>query len=501
MFKNALISVSDKSKLIEFIKPLADAGLKVTSTGGTAKSLKEAQIKVKEVSELTGFPEVMDGRVKTLHPRVHMCLLSRDSNKNDQSLMEKEGLEAFDLVVVNLYPFENRPDIETIDIGGPTLLRAAAKNHERITVLCDPSDYEWVLKRKTLTLDERRVLASKAFHHVSSYDAMVAKWLSPISAEEIKTDFSLGGSVFQKLRYGENPHQSGVWVREKGVPEGLHNAKQLQGKELSFNNLLDLESSVQCLREFQSEAAAVVVKHNNPCGVAIGANIGEALKKSIEADLVSAFGGIVALNRALDVREAELLTSLFLECVIAPQVTAGALDVLQSKKNLRVLEWPKIQNKYDELDIRKVSGGFVVQSPDKVNGAWNADWKTFGESPTSSIISDLLLSWKVVSHLKSNAICIVGKGQTLGLGMGQVNRVDAVEQAIGRYKKHHSIRNEVVLSSDAFFPFPDSIEKIAEAGIRWVIQPGGSVKDSKVLERASELAVNVILTGERHFSH
>jgi phosphoribosylaminoimidazolecarboxamide formyltransferase/IMP cyclohydrolase len=504
-FKNALVSVSDKTGLVDFLQPLYAQGLRIVSTGGSAKTLRDAGMKVVDVSEQTGFPECMDGRVKTLHPRIHMALLSRQGNAEDQRLLVEEDLQPFDLVIVNLYPFEaalrtkaSLPDlIENIDIGGPSLLRGASKNFERLTVVVDPADYPSLLSADEVTLQDRQRLAAKAFAHVSSYDAMISQALAP---EELFPQFSLGGSVVQELRYGENPHQKARWYRRRGAQTGWHQAKVLQGKELSYNNLLDLESALGLLRDLDG-AAAVAVKHNNPCGAASG---GESLKESVRqcvaSDPVSVFGGIIALNQEVDSGSAEELSKIFLECIVAPRFSPAAMEIFGKKKNLRLLEWPELGLRDDFWRLQTVQGGFLLQQPDRVH-LWDADWKIIGEAPSPRIRADLSFAWAVVAHLKSNAISVVEAKQTLGLGMGQVNRVDAVELAIQRMRKHHPQAKSPVLASDAFFPFTDSIDVLHAAGIRWVIQPGGSVRDAEVIERAQTLGVNMVLTGQRHFRH
>jgi len=501
-FRRALISVSDKTGLVDFLRPLAKNGLSIVSTGGTAKLLKSEGFEVQEVEELTGFPEVMDGRVKTLHPRVYMPILGRLHEEEDRALLKKEKLEPFDLVIVNLYPFEQTLEkkapladmIEVIDIGGPSMIRAAAKNFERIAVVCDPADYKTLSESEKLSPEQHRHLAAKAFFHVSSYDAMIANYLNP----EPNREYSVGGALVQKLRYGENPHQAAYWYRTKGRQIGWDQAKILQGKELSYNNLLDLEAARNVCLEF-SDACAVAVKHNNPCGVAFGGSIAEAVGRCVKADPVSVFGGIIAVNRELDEKSAAILSEIFLECVVAPSFSPAAKEIFLKKKNVRLLEWPQMLEKQSGWRAQMISGGFLLQQSDAVS-SWKSDWKCLGEKPSAQVKADLEMAWRVCAHLKSNAIAIAENGSTIGLGMGQVNRVEAVEHAITRMTKFHKPQN-AVLASDAFFPFPDSIERIAAAGIRWVIQPGGSVKDAEVIAAAEKLKVNMVLTGQRHFRH
>lgn len=503
MFKNALVSVSDKTGLVEFLKPFVDKGMRVVSTGGTLKHLIAHGIPAVEVSEQTGFPEVMDGRVKTLHPRVHMALLARLTHAEDQELLKKENLQAFDLVVVNLYPFEQAKSrglqeddlIEFIDIGGPSMLRAAAKNFERLSVVCDPSDYSWIAEKNEMTQADRRRLASKVFQHTSSYDDLIAKTL----ATEDEKPTTLAGRLVAELRYGENPHQKAWWYRNPESSYGLHEAKILHGKPLSYNNILDLDAAVGAVTEWR-EPACVAVKHNNPCGVGVAESISDAVARSIQADPVSVFGGIIALNREVDLAAAEEMAKIFLECVIAPSFSADALERLRKKKDLRLLEWPKLAERRDEKLFHTVSGGYLVQTSDHT-GEWSDEWQVIGERPAANLQRDLMLAWKVCARLKSNAIALASHGRTVGLGMGQVNRVDAVEHAITRMKKHHPNVTEPVLASDAFFPFADSIEVLAAAGVKWVIQPGGSIRDAEVIAKAKELGVNMVLTGIRHFRH
>lgn len=501
-FKNALVSVSDKTGLVEFLRPHAQAGMRIVSTGGTAKTLRDAGLTVIDVSEQTGFPEVMDGRVKTLHPRVHMALLARTGHAGDTGLLKEQNLEPFDLIVVNLYPFEKTLNegaafsdlIEDIDIGGPSLLRAAAKNFSRATVVVDPADYSPL---KTVPDErERQRLAAKAFAHVSSYDAMISQALAP---GERFTQFSLGGYKQQELRYGENPHQTATWYRRRGARGGWHEARILQGKELSYNNLLDLNAALGLLRDCQGPSA-VAVKHNSPCGAASHENLSVAVARCLTSDPVSVFGGIVAISGEIGSAEAESLSQIFLECIVAPRFKPEALKVFEKKKNLRLLEWPGLMTR-DEFDrVQSIEGGFLVQNPDHV-AAWKPEWKILGAEPSASVRRDLSFAWAVAAHLKSNSIAIAEGGQTLGLGMGQVNRVDSVEIAIQRMRKFHPKAQDAVLASDAFFPFPDSIELIHDAGIRWVIQPGGSLRDEDVFKRASELGLTMVLTGQRHFRH
>ena len=502
-FKNALVSVSDKTGLADFLRPLVANGLRILSTGGTAKYLQENGIPIVQVSDQTKFPEVMDGRVKTLHPNIHMALLARTDNAEDTQLLKKYGVDPIDLVIVNLYPFEDAlkkqlPEgdlIEFIDIGGPSMLRSAAKSFARIAVVCDPRDYQWIQQKEKLTFSDHKKLAAKVFAHTAAYDSMIANTLANQDLEH----FCLGGEMISGLRYGENPQQKAVWYRQKGQDTGLHRASILQGKELSYNNILDLEAACATLREF-SEPCTVAVKHNNPCGVGLGVDGRESVERAFAADPVSVFGGIVAINVAVDAIMAEQLNKVFLECVIAPKIDSSAVAVFSKKKNLRILEWPEMKQQKSSTQIKSVSGGFLVQTADEVQ-AWDESWQCLREKPNEEIRDAIALAWKVCANLKSNAIAIASSRQTLGMGMGQVNRVDAVEQAIGRMNQHHPGQKNIALASDAFFPFADSIEHIARAGIRWVVQPGGSVRDEEVINRADQLGVNLVMTGRRHFRH
>jgi phosphoribosylaminoimidazolecarboxamide formyltransferase/IMP cyclohydrolase len=504
VFRRALVSVSDKSGLIEFLKPMVEHGMTIVSTGGTAKHLQAAGLVVTDVSQQTEFPEILEGRVKTLHPKIHMALLGRVERMDDMAVLKHYGVEPFDLVVGNLYPFEEALGkgaegdelIEYIDIGGPSFLRSAAKNFKSITIVCDPKDYSWVLKTQgDLSFEQRKGLASKVFSHTASYDALIAEALGTTSS----LDHALGGSLVQELRYGENPQQKANWYRKKGETNGWHKAQILQGKVLSYNNLLDLDAASNLVCEF-SEPAVVAVKHNNPCGVGIGESGLEAVEKALGADPVSVFGGIVAINFPVDLKCAEKLGTIFLECIVAPSYSDEAKEFFARKKNLRILEWRQMNSASGQADVKTIAGGYLIQDRDSVD-SWQETWSILGEKPQQEVRKNMELAWKVVASLKSNAIAIAGEGKTLGLGMGQVNRVEAVEHALARWQKHHANVKDVVVASDAFFPFPDSVELLAKAGVRWVIQPGGSVNDDAVFKAAKELKINMVLTGRRHFRH
>lgn len=503
MYKKALISVSDKTGLEEFLRPLVKQGLELVSTGGTAKFLKSKGFEVQEVKKLTSFPEVMSGRVKTLHPFIFIALLARKGEKEDQELLKSYKLKAFDLLIVNLYPFEtqaaqlsDKEKTEWIDVGGPSLLRAGAKNYHQITTLCDPKDYHKA--QKGTDIKTRKQLAVKVFQKLAQYDFFIAENLNKESLS-IK-DFTLKGSFFKKLRYGENPHQQASWFTTE--EKGLHSAEFIQGKELSYNNILDFETAVQIVKDFE-EPCVIAVKHNNPCGAAIGDKISISLEKTLKADPLSVFGGLLAFNQTVDEDCAKQLTDIFLEGLIAPHFTKSALNILKRKKNLRVLKWPKMLSQASTKNsFREITGGLLTQNKDKITKTWSENWKNIGESPCPKIKQDILFAWKICSHLKSNAIAIIKNGQSLGLGMGQVNRVDSVRLALNRKDKFHSQqKKDLILASDAFFPFPDSIDLAFKGGVRWIIQPGGSIKDQEVLDKSSKLQLNMILTGRRHFKH
>ena len=502
MFKNALVTVSDKTGLAEFIRPLVDKGMRVVSTGGTARYLKSHKIPITEVSEQTTFPEVLSGRVKTLHPFIHMPILARQNVPEDQDTLKKYNLDNFDLVVCNLYPFsqnshleDDKELVEWIDVGGPSLLRAAAKNFFKITALCSSEDYK-ITQNGNTSLEQRKKLAAKIFRHLSHYDMLIANRLDETQS------FFLQGEFLKTLRYGENPHQKGEWYKNLSSPIGIHEAQMLQGKELSFNNLLDLEAAVSTLKEFQ-EACCVCVKHNNPCGVAYGKQGNQVVEEAIKTDPVSVFGGIIATNQKVDASMAKTITEIFVECVIAPDFTEESLEIFSQKKNLRILKWPNFYKTSSPVKWKQITGGILVQDQDQVDKVWNKEkWQIIGQKPSEAIKQDILFAWILCAHLKSNAIATVKNKKTIGLGMGQINRVDAVNLALSRARKFHpTIKSGIILASDAFFPFPDSVEVAAEQGVEWVIQPGGSIKDTEVLQRAQDLGVNVILTGKRHFQH
>ena len=510
MYKRALISVSDKTGLEEFLKPLVKQGLELVSTGGTAQFLKSKNFKVQEVKNLTSFPEVMEGRVKTLHPFIFIPLLAREEKKEDQELLKNYNLQSFDLLIVNLYPFETKsaqlPDkekTEWIDVGGPSLLRAGAKNYFQITTLCDPESYP--IAQKGTDLKTRKQLAVKVFQRLAQYDSYIAESLNQEkkSAENLSAEprsFNLKGDFFKKLRYGENPHQTASWF--KTTQSGLHSAEIIQGKELSYNNILDFETAVQAVKDFK-DPCVIAVKHNNPCGAAIADNIAFSLEKTLKADPLSVFGGLLAFNQTVDEECAKQLTDIFLEGLIAPDFSKSALNILKSKKNLRVLKWSEmLSHNSTQNSFREITGGLLIQNKDKTAKKWDENWQIIGASPSSEVKKDMLFAWKICSHLKSNSIAIIKNGQSLGLGMGQVSRVDSVRLALNRRDEFHSQqKKDLILASEAFFPFSDSIELAFKAGVRWIIQPGGSIKDKEILDKCLKLNLNMILTGQRHFKH
>lgn len=499
MFKRALISVSDKTGLCDFLTPHYKKGMEIVSSGGTAKFLQENGFEVTEVSDQTKFPEVMGGRVKTLHPNIHMPILYR--GEEDFELLKKFDLKPFDVIIVNLYPFAEAQAkgltgddlIEYIDIGGPSLLRGAAKNFKNVSVICDPADYEIINSKSEITLADRKKLAAKVFKFTADYDKMIAE-----SFVQGANTFKIEGELQEELRYGENPHQKAQWFKLSNNP-GWHEAKIIQGKTLSYNNLLDLEAAKRTVELF-TEPTAVAVKHNNPCGIGTAIDITTALGLCLSADPVSVFGGIVACNRKINLSCAEALNSIFLECIVAPDFDDEALKVFSRKKNLRVLKWKDINLPFKSKELKTIAGGFLVQDCDKVD-EFSSDWQVHGESPNKEQIIAINLAWKAVASLKSNAIAISDSKQTLGLGMGQVNRVDAVELALKRAKNLHGENKNFVLASDAFFPFSDSIELAHQYGVKWIVQPGGSIKDEEVLMTAKKNKINMIITGKRHFRH
>lgn len=509
MIRRALLSVSDKRGMVELAKVLEEMGVSLLSTGGTAKLLREAGVQVKDVSEVTGFPECLDGRVKTLHPAIHGGILAIRENEAHMETLKKMDIEPIDLIVVNLYPFKEtilKPGvtqeeaIENIDIGGPAMLRSAAKNYRDVTVVVNPEDYGKVLAQLGemghTTLETRYELAKKVFQYTAHYDTMIASYLGRNDVEFPET-LTLTYEKVQDLRYGENPHQQGAFYQDVlRKPGTLADARQLQGKELSFNNINDVNGALQLLKEF-SEPTVVAVKHTNPCGVASGDTIYEAYQRTYEADSQSIFGGIIAANREIDKQTAEAMKKVFLEVIIAPSFTAEALAVFQEKKNLRLLQLDNIdQINSRDYDLKRVAGGLLIQNSD---ASLMAGCEAVTDrSPSAQEQKDLEFAFKVVKHIKSNAIVIVKNQQTLAIGPGQTSRIWALENALRQ--SQHSLEGSV-LASDAFFPFRDCVDAAARAGIRAIIQPGGSVKDQQSIEACNEAGIAMVFTGMRHFKH
>ncbi len=508
----ALISVYDKTGVVEFGSRIAAAGYELVSTGGTHRTLTaEGGLSVRQVADVTGSPEILDGRVKTLHPAIHGGLLARRESAEQMAELAAHGIEAIDLVVVNLYPFVatiSRPDVtlddalENIDIGGPTMLRAAAKNFPSVAVVVDPADYDWVADKLAgdgLTADDRRGLAAKAFGHVSEYDAAVTGYLS-VSAEPedaLPSRLTISLDKVAGLRYGENPHQSGALYAPAGAPpSGMAGATQLHGRELSYNNLMDADAAWRTVSDF-AEPTVAVVKHNNPCGLASRDAIAEAYHRAYEGDTVSAFGGIVAFNRTVDAAAARAMEPVFYEVVVAPGYDDGALAILQQKRNLRILSIGAAPHG-TALDLRPISGGMLVQGTDDI-AEDPAEWRTVTErGPSAAEMQDLAFAWKAAKHIKSNAIVFAKDRALLGMGAGQPNRVVSVHlsQRIAGDKARGA-----VLASDAFFPFADNIELAAGAGITAIVQPGGSVRDEEVIAAADHAGLAMVFTGVRHFRH
>lgn len=516
----ALISCTDKTGLIELSRFLHQQNVQILSTGGTAKLLRDNDIPVTEVSDFTGSPEILDGRVKTLHPKIHGGLLGVRTDPNHQTQMLDNDISAIDLVIVNLYEFEKTiaqknctldHAIENIDIGGPSMLRSAAKNYKFVTVISDPSDYEELKNQMAnnggTTEDFRYTLAQKVFAQTSSYDASIANYLSTglkdTGTKTFPDALSLTLKKIQDLRYGENPHQKAAFYREVGLNQGIVNARQWQGKELSFNNILDLESAFNCCRDFQ-ETCCVIVKHLNPCGVATGSTVAEAFLRAREADPVSCFGGIVAMNREIDVQTAMMMAETFFEAIIAPSYSTEAMELFQKKKNLRIMTLSDFDNRQASIDFRRIGGGFLVQDSD----IGMIDIKTCQvmtkRQPTAQELLDLNFAWRTVKHVKSNAIVFAKNQQSIGIGAGQMSRVDSVKIAAMKakeYFKDDSILKNSVMASDAFFPFRDGIDQAAAFGIAAIIQPGGSVRDNEVIEACDQHNISMIFTGMRHFRH
>jgi phosphoribosylaminoimidazolecarboxamide formyltransferase/IMP cyclohydrolase len=507
----ALISVSDKTGLLEFAQGLTKLGWSIVSTGGTAKALRSAGVNVTDVSDLTGFPEIMDGRVKTLHPTVHGGLLARRDDPEHMKVAAEHNIAPIDLVAVNLYPFQataarqgvTQPEvIENIDIGGPSMLRSAAKNFESVTVVVDPADYPRVLATLEANDDDielRRLLAEKVYAHTSAYDSAIATWFACERAEEFPDRTVLSMERAQTLRYGENPGQRAAFYTDQSG-NGLAGLKQRGGKELSFNNFLDLEGALLATDPFAGEVCCAIVKHTTPCGLATGANALEAYKKALACDPLSAFGSVISFTVPVDAETAEAVSSLFVECIVAPSYDDAALEILGRKKNLRVLEG-RASWKESALDYKRVRGGFLVQErarPTKEIGEWTVVTK---RQPTDEEKANLAFAWKAVGCVKSNAILLARDGATIGIGAGQMSRVDAAFMAVHKAQTAGHDTHGAVLGSDAFFPFRDGVDQAAEAGITAIVQPGGSVKDDEVIAAADEHGIAMVFTGQRQFRH
>ncbi|TYS55552.1 bifunctional phosphoribosylaminoimidazolecarboxamide formyltransferase/IMP cyclohydrolase [Sutcliffiella horikoshii] len=507
----ALVSVSNKEGIVPFVQQLVDLGVEVISTGGTKKVLQDNGVKVIGISEVTGFPEILDGRVKTLHPMIHGGLLAMRDNESHQAQLAEHGITPIDLVVVNLYPFKEtiakadstfEDAIENIDIGGPTMLRAAAKNHKDVAVLVDPSDYEGVISELKesgkVEVATRRRLAAKVFRHTAAYDAMISNYLTEAVEEKHPESLTVTFEKKQDLRYGENPHQKAAFYQAPLASEfSIASAEQLHGKELSYNNINDADAALQIVKEFK-DPAVVAVKHMNPCGVGTGATTVEAYRRAYEADPVSIFGGIIAFNTEVDKETAELLHELFLEIVIAPSFSEDALAVLKQKKNIRLLLVD--MNGAGVMQSRMVSvrGGLLVQDEDQFGLEDAKVTIPTKREPTEQEWADLKLAWKVVKHVKSNAIVLAKEGQTVGVGAGQMNRVGAAKIAIEQAGEK-AVGS--ALGSDAFFPMNDTVEAAAKAGVTAIIQPGGSIKDEDSIKKADEYGITMVFTGMRHFKH
>lgn len=529
----ALLSVSDKTGIVDLARALAALGIELISTGGTAQALRDAGLKVVDVSAFTGFPEMLDGRVKTLHPKVHGGILARREDVGHQQAAAQHGIKFIDLVVVNLYPFQQTiaqadttfaEAIENIDIGGPAMIRSAAKNHKDVAVIVDPGDYQAIIgeleeQSGHLSLDTRQRLAARAFAHTARYDLAIAGYLAK-TTDKVSSEFGAidngampAGFIFnlemkQPLRYGENPHQpAALYVDAVRGAEGIATARQLQGKELSYNNLLDLDAAWQLICEFEQPACAII-KHTNPCGLAYGASAREAFEKARETDPVSAFGGIIAFNQAVDAQAAQAIADLFAEVIVAPEFHPDALEVFKFKKNLRLITYvDKVEKKIEsgakgstltDFEVRKIFGGYLVQGRD-TQTVTKSELKVVSKrKPEGREMAALDFAWKICKHVKSNAIVYATDGQLVGVGAGQMSRVDSVKLAA---QKARLALTGSVMASDAFFPFRDGIDEAAKHGISAVIQPGGSVRDEEVVAAADEHGLAMVFTGLRHFKH
>lgn len=507
--KRALLSLSDKTGLPELAKALAGFGVELLSTGGTKKAIADMGLKVTDVADITGFPEIMDGRVKTLHPKVHGGLLGRRDAHAD--VMAEHGIEGIDLVIINLYPFAETVAknpayelaVENIDIGGPAMIRAASKNHDFVTVITDPADYlalqeELAENKGATSYAFRQRMAAKAFATTAKYDAMIADWFAG-ELDEAPQHLVLSASLGQTLRYGENPHQTAALYLDGSNRKGVATARQVQGKELSFNNLNDTDAAFELVAEFADKPAVAIIKHANPCGVAVGENLLEAYTNALRCDPVSAFGGIVALNGKLNAETAKAIVQVFTEVIIAPEADDEAVKIIEAKKNLRLLLTGGMPNVDDaRVAVRSIAGGYLVQDQD-IGRITQADLKVVTErQPTAQELEDMLFAFRVAKHVKSNAIVYVKNGATVGIGAGQMSRIDS--SRIAAHKGGDMVKGSVV-ASDAFFPFADGLLAAADAGATAIIQPGGSVRDDEVIEAANKHNLAMVFTGMRHFRH
>lgn len=508
--KRALLSVSDKSKLIELATALDKAGVELISTGGTAKAIADARISVKDASEVTGFPECLDGRVKTLHPNIHGGILARTSHNPDNEELEKLGINPIELVVVNLYPFKEtiaQPDItpakatEFIDIGGPTMIRAAAKNFAHVCILSSPTQYDQFIEELNsgngITFSTRKKLAKDAFAHTADYDSAISNYFDSIVNEEPSQQFNISLPLSQELRYGENPHQNAaVYGNQQDIIDCFH------GKQLSYNNYLDVDAALNIISDFKDgKPACAIIKHTIPCGVGIGDTLNEAYDKAFSTDTVSPFGGIIVVNKELDLETARSIDKIFTEIIIAPSFSSEAEELLIQKKNRRLIRINEAFTTHSKTTFRSIFGGLLKQDSDTEPFEESEFKVVTSRKPTEAEMQDLLFSWKVVRHVKSNAIVYAKDGRTLGIGSGQTSRVDSSEIAVAKAKKEGLELTGSAIASDAFFPFSDGIEAAANAGVTAVIQPGGSIRDEEVITKANEYNMTMIFTGKRHFKH
>ena len=526
MIRTALLSVSDKNGIVPFAKALHDQGIKLISTGGTAKLLAENQLPVVEVASLTKFPEMLDGRVKTLHPMVHGGLLARRDSPEHMSALKEHGIDTIDMLVINLYPFNQtvaketcsfEDAVENIDIGGPAMLRAAAKNHQDVTVLISPEDYAPVLaemkaNNNTVSYKTNLALAKKVFAHTAQYDGAIANYLSALgdnldhqTRSIYPETLHLAFEKVQEMRYGENPHQSAAFYKDIVPVDGaLANYKQLQGKELSYNNIADADSAWECVKSFSNnaggDAACVIIKHANPCGVAVGSSALEAYQKAFKTDPSSAFGGIIAFNVPCDAAAAEAISKQFVEVLIAPRFSDEAKAIFATKQNVRLLEIP-LGNAFNTFDFKRVGGGLLVQSPDAKNVLQNEMRVVSKRLPTPHEMNDMMFAWRVAKFVKSNAIVYCANGMTLGIGAGQMSRVDSARMASIKAENAGLSLKGSAVASDAFFPFRDGLDVVVMGGASCAIQPGGSMRDDEIIAAADEHGIAMIFTGTRHFRH